>query len=149
MLKARPIHPLKLTLSLKLPSSTLDRDLLSVTQPLLWAPSIPPTSFSTPSPYILNPESHHRVYIRCKQTWGYPRCHLVAQCLVNVGGLQQFWRSCGTVIIQGDFFNWDSPEFAKCWSVSNWFKKTLESHTGPPMIKKRLSNWWSVYDSNT
>ena len=25
--------------------------------------------------------------------------------------------------IQGDFFNWASPEFAKCWPVSNWFKK--------------------------
>ena len=22
-------------------------------------------------------------------------------------------------IIQGDFFNWPSPEFAKCWPVSN------------------------------
>ena len=25
--------------------------------------------------------------------------------------------------LQGVFFNWASPEFAKCWLVSNWFKK--------------------------
>ena len=24
-----------------------------------------------------------------------------------------------TILIQGVFFNWASPEFAKCWSVSN------------------------------
>ena len=23
-------------------------------------------------------------------------------------------------LIQGGFFNWPSPEFAKCWPVSNW-----------------------------
>ena len=35
--------------------------------------------------------------------------------------------------LQGVFFNWASPEFAKCWPVSNRFKKkTLESQTGPP-----------------
>ena len=24
-----------------------------------------------------------------------------------------------SVILQGDFFNWPPPEFAKCWPVSN------------------------------
>ena len=26
-------------------------------------------------------------------------------------------------IVQGVFFNWASPEFAKCWLVSKWFQK--------------------------
>ena len=36
----------------------------------------------------------------------------------------------------GWFFNWPPPEFAKCWPVSNWFQKTLESQTGPPSDRK-------------
>ena len=27
--------------------------------------------------------------------------------------------------IQGDFFNWASPEFAKYWPVSDWFQKNV------------------------
>ena len=46
------------------------------------------------------------------------------------------------------FFNWTSPEFANCWPVNNWFKKTLESQTGPSVIEKRLSVWRSENDSN-
>ena len=39
----------------------------------------------------------------------------------------------------GCFFNWPPLEFAKCWAVSNRFRKTLESQTGPPMIEKSLN----------
>ena len=31
----------------------------------------------------------------------------------------------GACNIQGVFFNWASPEFAKCWPVSNQFKKKM------------------------
>ena len=48
------------------------------------------------------------------------------------------------------FFNWASPEFAKCLPVSNWFKKNVRVPDWPPlMIGKRLSVWHSEYDSNT
>ena len=38
--------------------------------------------------------------------------------------------------VQGGFFNWPPPEFAKCRPVSNQFeeKETLESKTGPPSV---------------
>ena len=36
--------------------------------------------------------------------------------------------------IQGVFFNWASPEFAKCWPVSNWFKKNVRVSDWPPLI---------------
>ena len=49
----------------------------------------------------------------------------------------------------GCFFNWASPEFAKCWPVSNWFQKNVKSpRLAPPLIGKRLSVWRSEYDSN-
>ena len=34
--------------------------------------------------------------------------------------------------IQGDFFNWASPEFAKCWPEVTDLKKILKSQTAPP-----------------
>ena len=37
-----------------------------------------------------------------------------------------------TGIIQGDFFNWASPEFAKCWPVSNGFQKDVRVPDWPP-----------------
>ena len=40
--------------------------------------------------------------------------------------------SCEDRKIQGGFFNWPSPEFAKCWPVS----KSSESQTGPPSDQK-------------
>ena len=45
------------------------------------------------------------------------------------------------------FFNWASPEFAKCWLVSNWFKKknVRVPDWPPPLIGKRLCVWRSVY----
>ena len=52
--------------------------------------------------------------------------------------------------IQGGFFNWPSPEFAKCWPVSNWFQKNVRvPDWPPPVIEKRLSVWRSEYDYNT
>ena len=35
------------------------------------------------------------------------------------------------------FFNWPPPEFAKCWPVSNRFRK--ESQTGPPPYDRKKS----------
>jgi hypothetical protein len=35
--------------------------------------------------------------------------------------------------IQGDFFNWASPEFAKCWPVSNRFQKNVRVLDWPPL----------------
>ena len=52
--------------------------------------------------------------------------------------------------VQSVSFNWASPKFAKCWPVSNWFKKNVRVPDWPPlMIGKRLSVWRSEYDSNT
>ena len=31
------------------------------------------------------------------------------------------------------FFNWASPEFAKCWPVSNWFQKNIRVPDWPPI----------------
>ena len=36
-------------------------------------------------------------------------------------------------VLQGDFFNWASPEFAKCWPVSNWFQKNIRVRYWPPI----------------
>ena len=45
--------------------------------------------------------------------------------------LQKCWENMASFyILQGGFFNWPSPEFAKCWPLSNWFQKNLESQTG-------------------
>ena len=66
---------------------------------------------------------------------------------------QPAWQKRRTWIIphiQGDFFNWPPPEFAKCWPVSNWFQKDVRVPDWPPlMIKIRLSVWRSEYDYNT
>ena len=36
--------------------------------------------------------------------------------------------------IQGDFFNWPPLEFAKCWPVSNRFRKNVKSpRLAPPL----------------
>ena len=35
--------------------------------------------------------------------------------------------------IQGDFFNWPPPEFAKCWPVRNRFRKNLRVPDWPPL----------------
>ena len=35
------------------------------------------------------------------------------------------------------FFNWTSPEFAKCWLLSNRLKKTVKSHTGPDLMTEK------------
>ena len=39
------------------------------------------------------------------------------------------------LIVQGDFFNWASPEFAKYWPVSNRFQKS--PRLAPRMIEKK------------
>ena len=42
--------------------------------------------------------------------------------------------------LQGDFFNWASLEFAKCWPVSNQFQKNGRVPDWPPlMIEESLS----------
>ena len=33
----------------------------------------------------------------------------------------------------GWFFNWPSPEFAKCWPESNWFQKNVRVQYWPPL----------------
>ena len=44
------------------------------------------------------------------------------------------------LMIQGDFFNWASLEFAKCWPVSNQFQKNGRVPDWPPlMIEESLS----------
>ena len=54
------------------------------------------------------------------------------------------------VDIQGDFFNWHPALFAKCWPVSNQFKKKhFSPRLAPPMIEKRPSVWQIECDSNT
>ena len=35
--------------------------------------------------------------------------------------------------IEGVFFNWPPPEFAKCWPVSNWFQKNVRVPDWPPL----------------
>ena len=42
-------------------------------------------------------------------------------------------------LIQGGFFNWPSPEFAKCGPVSNWFKKNRRVPDWPPLIIEKKS----------
>ena len=37
------------------------------------------------------------------------------------------------LVLQGDFFNWPPPEFAKCWPVSNWFQKNVRVPDWPPL----------------
>ena len=52
--------------------------------------------------------------------------------------------------LQGVFFNWAYPEFAKCRPVSNRFQKNDRvPDWPPPLIGKRLSVWRSECDSNT
>ena len=55
------------------------------------------------------------------------------------------------VLHTGFFFNWASPEFAKCWPVSIKLisKKRQSPRLAPPLIGKRLSVWGSEYDSST
>ena len=36
------------------------------------------------------------------------------------------------------FFKWDSPEFAKCWPVSSWFKKNVKSPRLAPLWSKNV-----------
>ena len=40
--------------------------------------------------------------------------------------------------IQGDFFNWASPEFAKCWPVSDWFPKNVKVPDWPPLRSENV-----------
>ena len=56
--------------------------------------------------------------------------------------------NCFTNNIQGVFFTWPPPEFAKCWPVSNWFQKNVRVPDWPPLWK-HLSVWRSECDSNT
>ena len=41
--------------------------------------------------------------------------------------------------IQGDFFNWPPPEFAKCWPVRNRFRKNLRVPDWPPLYDQKKS----------
>ena len=41
--------------------------------------------------------------------------------------------------VQGDFFNWASPQFAKCWPVSNWFQKNVRVPDWPPPNDRKQS----------
>ena len=63
----------------------------------------------------------------------------------------KYSRQCEpTIMIQGDFFNWPPPEFAKCWPVRNQFRKNLRVPDWPPsMIRKSLSVWGPQCDSHT
>ena len=48
-------------------------------------------------------------------------------------------------ILQGVFFNWAHPEFAKCRPVSNRFKKKRQSpRLAPPLIGKRSTPVWTI-----
>ena len=40
--------------------------------------------------------------------------------------------------VQGDFFNWASPEFAKCWPVSDLFQKNVNVPDWPPLGIKNV-----------
>ena len=40
-------------------------------------------------------------------------------------------NSYTAVKLQGVFFNWASPEFAKCWPVSNQFQNIAKGTTDP------------------
>ena len=56
----------------------------------------------------------------------------------KVGGPWYFCTSFHLTIInsayiQGGFFNWPPPEFAKCWPVSNWFQKNVRVPDWPPL----------------
>ena len=42
-------------------------------------------------------------------------------------------------MIQGDFFNWPPPEFAKCWPVRNRFRKNLRVPDWPPLYDQKKS----------
>ena len=48
------------------------------------------------------------------------------------------------VWIQGDFFNWASPEFAKCWLECNWFQKNVRVPDWPPFLwnSKNAGQFW-------
>ena len=59
------------------------------------------------------------------------------------------WMRCGMFMVfwespewynymQGDFFNWASPEFAKCWPVSDWFQKNVKVPDWPPLGIKNV-----------
>ena len=41
--------------------------------------------------------------------------------------------------LQGGFFNWPPPEFAKCWPVSNWFKKNVRVPDFPPPCDRKTT----------
>ena len=52
--------------------------------------------------------------------------------------------------VQGGFFNWPPLEFAKCWPVSNRFRKNVRvPDRPPPMIVKNLSVWGPQCDLHT
>ena len=42
---------------------------------------------------------------------------------------------CQSIFIQGDFFNWASPEYDKCWPESDWFQKKIPDWP-PPSFQK-------------
>ena len=42
------------------------------------------------------------------------------------------------IYLQGDFFNWASPEFAKCWPVSDLFQKNVNVPDWPPLGIKNV-----------
>ena len=56
-----------------------------------------------------------------------------------------FFRVCLTLnfsmrsIVQGVLFNWASLEFAKCWSVSNRFRKNVRVPDCPPPHDRKKS----------
>ena len=97
---------------------------------------------------------HHRTASWPLTNWHHGRAswqehvgsHL-AQCLILEPGCTIFVQY---IYSYRAFFLSAPPEIAKCWPVSNWFQKMLESQTGPlSVIKKWQSVWRSEYDSNT
>ena len=78
--------------------------------------------------------SLHRVIVRCHAQSTRGPC-----ISSDTKMLRYFW--CNPDYPQSNiqctsyrfFFNWASPEFAKCWPVSNWFQKNVRVPDWPPL----------------
>ena len=68
------------------------------------------------------------------QYWSFPpwvQLNTSCRCIANELMHPRQWKQ--GLLIQGVFFNWAPPEFAKCWPVSNWFQKNVRVPDWPPL----------------
>ena len=70
--------------------------------------------------------------------------HEQEEFIKSKGGKEQVHMALSNPVlrklnVQGDFFNWPPPEFAKCWPVRNRFRKNLRVPDWPPLYDQKKS----------